>query len=225
MEKPATSSQQPIAPQKSPVFQLPAISYQRQAGFTLVEMIVAVALFAVVMVVAVGALLSLIGANRKAQALQSVMNNLNVALDGMVRNVRMGTDYHCGEGAFQAGGGNDCPVSPGTVFSFSCNPSNPGCTGASWKYRYDATGIYCAGESNQTKMICKSTDNGASWTAITAPEVAIDDMQFYVIGTTPGDTTQPKVVMVISGTAGAQSVRTKTTFHIQATAVQRELDL
>src|SRR5438552_13144631 len=62
-------------------------------GFTLVEMIVAVALFAVVMLVSVGALLSLVGASRKAQALQSVMNNLNISLDGMVRSIRMGSEY------------------------------------------------------------------------------------------------------------------------------------
>src|SRR3989344_5136440 len=83
------------------------------AGFTLVEMIVAVALFAIVMVVAVAALLSLTAANRKAQAIQSVMNNLNIAVDGMVRNMRMGTNYigaTAGEGCESntGGGTNDC---------------------------------------------------------------------------------------------------------------------
>src|SRR3990167_4918000 len=68
------------------------------AGFTLVEMIVAVGLFSLVMLVSVGALLALTGANRKAQALQSVMNNLNIALDGMVRSIRMGSNYSCDGG-------------------------------------------------------------------------------------------------------------------------------
>src|SRR5882672_10508798 len=65
----------------------------RVRGFTLVEMIVAVALFAIVMLVCVGALLALVGANKKVHALQSVMNNLNVTLDGMVRQIRMGSNY------------------------------------------------------------------------------------------------------------------------------------
>ena len=69
-------------------------------GFTLVEMIVAVALFAVVMLISVGTLLALVGANRKAQALQSVINNLNITLDGMVRAIRMGGNFHCGEGTY-----------------------------------------------------------------------------------------------------------------------------
>ena len=61
-----------------------------ERGFSLVEMIVAVTLFAVVMLVSVGALLSLVNATRKARALESVMNNLNVTLDSMVRSLRMG---------------------------------------------------------------------------------------------------------------------------------------
>ena len=82
-------------------------------------MIVAVGLFSLVMLVSVGALLSLTGANRKAQALQSVMNNLNIALDGMVRSIRMGSDYHCGAGVF-IGTGNldDCSSNGGTRFVF-----------------------------------------------------------------------------------------------------------
>src|SRR3989338_9611363 len=66
------------------------------SGFTLIELIVAVGLFAVVMLISVGALMSLVSANRKAQALQSVINNLNITLDGMVRSIREGSDYQCG---------------------------------------------------------------------------------------------------------------------------------
>src|SRR3954463_4374930 len=87
-------------------------------GFTLVEMIVAVALFSVVMLVCVGALLALVGANRKVHALQSVMNNLNVTLDGMVRSIRMGSTFDgSGACAGNSGGPKDC-TSGGTQFSY-----------------------------------------------------------------------------------------------------------
>ena len=76
----------------------------RARGFTLIEMIVSVGLFAIVMLVCVGALLSLVNANRKAQALQSVMNNLNIALDGIVRNAREGSDY---DGSAACSGNSD----------------------------------------------------------------------------------------------------------------------
>jgi len=177
-------------------------------------MIVAVALFAVVMLVAVGALLSLTGANRKAQALQSVMNNLNIALDGMVRNIRMGTNYQCG--GVNAQGWNNC-ASGSVVFAFKPNPDVS--IAPAWIYRFDASGLYCG-----VHRLCRSEDGG-TYVAITAPEVSIDSMTFYVVGAQPGDFIQPKVLVVVRGTAGAASSKTKTTFHIEATAVQRELDL
>ena len=55
-----------------PTVEPPLAAPTANSGFTLVEMIVAVALFAVVMLISVAALLSLVDANRKAQALQSV---------------------------------------------------------------------------------------------------------------------------------------------------------
>ena len=185
-------------------------------GFTLVEMIVSVGLFAIVMLVSVGALLALTGANRKAQALQSVMNNLNIALDGMTRSIRMGSNYHCGPGVFIGTGNLDDCSNGGTMLVIKPFGGNPN----QWGYLFDTGGAYC-GENR----ICKSVDGGTNYVALTSPEVTINDLKFYVIGTTPGDTEQPKVVITVQGTAGVANMRTKTTFSIQATAVQRLLDL
>ncbi len=187
----------------------------RERGFTLVEMIVAVGLFAVVMMVCVGALLSLVHANRKAQALQSVMNNLNIALDGMVRAIRMGTNYDGSSacsGAVDPNAPHDCP-SGGEEVTFE--PFNTPTGSVTYRYVHDANGV---------GRIERSEGEGSA-IAITAPEVSIDEMLFYVVGTNRRDNTQPKVVIVVSGSAGVQGSPTRTTFHIQATAVQRVLDL
>ncbi|QQG38226.1 MAG: type II secretion system protein [Candidatus Kaiserbacteria bacterium] len=181
-------------------------------GFTLIEMIIAVALFATVMLIAVGSLLALVGANRKAQALQSVMNNLNIALDGMVRSIRMGSDYHCGLGTYTAP--LECPTGD-TIFAFEAFGGSAANPTDQWIYKYDP----------DTKRIYKSEDAGSHLYAITAPSVVIDNMKFYVVGTDRGDTTQPKVVITIKGTAGVPGTKTETTFSMQATAVQRLLDL
>jgi len=178
-------------------------------------MIVSTALFAVVMLVSVTALLSLVDANRKTQALHSVMNNLNIALDSMVRALRMGSVYHCGGGEYSLA--LDCERNGDIVLAFEAFGGDRTDAGDQWVYLYDAS----------TKRIYKSENSGEpnSIIAITSPSVTIDSMKFYVIGTTPGDTSQPKVVISIKGTAGADKVKTRTTFHIQATAVQRALDL
>lgn len=195
--------------------------------FTFVELIVSIGLFAIVMLISVGALLALTGANRKAQALQSVMNNLNIALDGMVRSIRMGSDYHCGSGVF-VGTNNldDCSSNGGTRFVFKPFDGNPN----QWIYLFDPDGTSCepAGKSH----ICKSVDGGTNYVALTSEEVTIKSMNFYVQGTTPGCDAvspclpvQPKVVITMEGTAGVANTKTETTFSIQATAVQRLLDL
>lgn len=190
-----------------------------QSGFTLVEMIVAVALFAVVMLVCVAALLALVNANRKAQALQSVMNNLSIALDGIVRSVRMGSQYHGADGDGTCGDANyrlphDC-VHGGSTFAFQ--PYGNSSEEEPWVYTFSE-------DANGVSRIYKS-EGGQAPIPLTAPEVSIEDMRFYVIGTTRGDGLQPKVVIVIKGSAGAVGSRARTTFHIQATAVQRVLDL
>lgn len=186
-------------------------------GFTLVEMIVAVGLFSVVMLVSITALLSLVEANRRAQALQSVMNNLNVAVDGMVRSLREGSGYHCG--SIPIGDATlDCTEGESLVAfkPFSGSLVDP----PHWLYWF-------AEDENGVGRLYKSEDGTLSGgLPITSPEVSIDSVTFYVIGSQQGggDTIQPKVTIVIKGTAGAK-VTNRSTFHVQATAVQRLLDI
>ncbi|MCE9541611.1 type II secretion system GspH family protein [Candidatus Kaiserbacteria bacterium] len=188
----------------------------RTRGFTLVEMIVAVGLFAIVMLVSISALLSLVDANRKAQALQSVMNNLSIAVDGMVREIREGSNYRCGGVSPSNPNCTDAPG--GSVFYFT-----PNCTGScsDWAYVFDSTGTYCG-----TNRLCRSVDGGVSFLPLTSPEVTIDaSSAFYVIGAARTDQVQPKVLIIIKGSAGVAKAKVRTTFHIQSTAVQRVLDI
>jgi prepilin-type N-terminal cleavage/methylation domain-containing protein len=196
-----------------------------ERGFSLIELMVAITLFAVVMLVSVGALLSLVDANRKARSLESVMNNLNIAVDGMVRSIRMGNTYNCNATAVPAHEvGGDCGLGA-DLFSFAPFGSNPDVQTERWVYYFEEG----AGESGG-RLLRSRTGNLGDAVAITAPEVNIEDVTFYVDGTIRANTlsqdkTQPKVVMVIKGTAGAGNAKTETTFYIQATAVQRVLDL
>lgn len=189
-------------------------------GFTLVEMIVSVGLFAVVMLICVGALLALVGANRKVQALQLVMNNLNITLDGLMRSARMGNTFHCG-----ATGVNATPLAPANCTSgdivFAFEPYGNGPSDPPWIYSYDPV----------AKSLFRA-QNGGTAVAMTASQVQIDSMQFFVDGTTSGcdvaspcTPKQPKVMIVIKGTAPVLNSKARSTFHLQMTAVQRVLDI
>jgi len=206
------------------------LSVENKRGFTLIEMMVAISLFAIVMTVSVGALLSLVDANRKAQAMQSVMNNLNIALDGMVRNIRMGTAYHCGTknetNQTVLSTKADCP-SGGDLIAFEAYGNSPTDISNQWVYWVENGRLYRSEDSRITKL------------PLTAPEVIIDSFKVYVTGAvgtlnTNGDTVQPKVLFSIQGTAGATNdslsvignkKKINTTFNIQAVASQRLLDL
>jgi len=61
-----------------------------RSGFSLVEMMVAIAIFMVVAVIAVAALLKIVDANRKSETLQDAVNNINFAMDSITREVRVG---------------------------------------------------------------------------------------------------------------------------------------
>ena len=204
-----------------------------QAGFTLIEMMVAVSLFAVVMTISVGALLSLVDANRKAQSIQSVMNNLNVALDGMVRNIRMGTAYHCDDNVNERSKlalstRQDC-TDPGVLLSFEAFGNSLTNNEDQWVYWAEGGRLWRSTEAR----------NPGTELPLTAPEVEIDSFQVFVTGAegvfnVNGDTVQPKVVFSIQGTAGAENSlfsvvgtakKIRTTFNIQAVASQRLLDL
>jgi prepilin-type N-terminal cleavage/methylation domain-containing protein len=67
-------------------------------GYTLIELIIAVGLFAIIMTLASGAYLVMIGANRRAQALATATNNLSFVMESMTRSIRTGSNYSAGCG-------------------------------------------------------------------------------------------------------------------------------
>lgn len=77
-------------------------------GYTLIELIVAVGLFALVMMLVSGAYITVIGLTEQAQGMATGIDNLSFALETMTLTIRTGTNYSCN-------GGGDC--SGGAAFS------------------------------------------------------------------------------------------------------------
>lgn len=78
---------------------------QNNKGFTLLEMIVSMGIFTIVAVIAVGSLVRISSLNRQAQSLQAATNNINYILESMSREMRVGSTYHCADGAVYNGNG------------------------------------------------------------------------------------------------------------------------
>lgn len=188
----------------------------RTGGYTLVEMLVAIGIFAIVMTIATGALFSLVDANRKARSLNTTMTNFNFALDAMSRDIRTGYDYRCENWPVSGTSPRDCAGGGNTLIleGESGDPSNPN---DQIIYVYDAS----------NNVVRRSRDGGSTYEDITSRNLDLTDFQFYVTGagrtTGPSsDTQQPHVTITAAGAVGENEARS--TFEVQTTVTQRVLD-
>ena len=188
---------------------------QKNTGFTLVEMLVAVFVFSIIMTIAVGAIFSLVSANKSSQALKSVTDNLSSALDSMSREIRYGRNYHLGHS--------------GTCADFteptSC-PGNPNDTSTfAFLDRIGRLVIYdfvidpASGDNTGYIRKCVGDTSDGNCFPLTASEVHIKDMHFYVRGAETSSDYQPQLVMTIYGFAKVGS--SKSEFNIETMVTQR----
>lgn len=182
-------------------------------GFTLVEMLVAVSVFSMVMLMATGSVFSIVEANKKTHSIKSVMTNLNFALESMARDIRVGLKYRCTNDSGDSGvTALDCGGAGGTVFSYKANRDLDG-NGYddSDRIKYWVQGGRIMRQSASDPAI-----------PITATEITVDSLRFYVDGSAQYDGRQPKVVMTVGGSSGVGKTRSE--FNIQTTISQRSLD-
>lgn len=180
---------------------------------------VSVAIFSMVMTVALGSLLAISYADRKSQTLKTVMDNLSFAMEGMSRTIRTGVNYHC-DTTNMSGGTltpQDCPngVAGATYFAVLSNDGY-----------YTA---YCL-LNNSVKRIQSVTMplsttclDANGFLPITSSEIVVSNLKFYVIGAPLGDGIQPKTVMTVTGYVNIGS-NASTTFSLQTAVTQRIYD-
>ncbi len=173
------------------------------SGFTLIELMTAVSIFLIVVMISMSAIFGVFDANRKSRSLKNVMSNLNLAVEGMSKEMRFGTKYHCGVSGVSTAPQN-CPGGDNYITFLSTN--NEQIT-----YRLNGTAI-------------EKDVNGAGFVPLTAPEVVIEDLKFYVLGAGGSEVNflQPKVEMHVKSRAG--SGRSETKFALQTLVSQRMLD-
>ncbi len=191
---------------------------KQNRGFTLIEMMVSVSIFAMVMLMATGALLSIIDASRKAQAQQTAYSNLDAAIESMSRGIRVGTAYRCVLLAGDLGqpiiaSPQDCP-SGASTFAFEAYGGNPALTTDQTVFRLNGT------------QIERSLTSGSvgSWVPLTSSQIAVDGLLFYVNGSQPSNSQQPMVNFLVRGHVGTNQ-KTRSDFNIQTTVSQRLLDI
>ena len=215
-------------------------------GFSLIEMIVSLGIFAIVVTTAVGALIVVISNNQKLQAEQVAMANLSFALDSMTREIRMGYNYYCeGRPNYSSGGPNNIFYSgnnPESIIGESVKDCVNG-AGASDKIR--GVSFYEGGDSltggaagrnhityyydyDAKKIYRRVSDDPAQ--SIMSSDLDIVDARFYVSGSETftknsgsADLIQPTVTIYIEAKS-AGNINGKT-YKLQTTVSQRTLDI
>lgn len=175
-------------------------------GFTLVELLVSVGVFAVVAVLITGGYITVLGYARHAEATASATDNLAFALENVTRNLRTGYSYSCGTSL----GLGDCGGSGNTSFSFVDN------LGATVTYEHVAPTASTNGSITQTV--------GGTTYKITDAAVNITSLRFYLTGSSPSDVLTPTVRIVVTGSVpGYQN--NPVSFTLETLAIMRGIDL
>ena len=68
----------------------------KKRGFTLVEMMVSVAIFSIIMTVGIGALVSIVDKYNVSQQEKKAADSLNFVLESLTREIRLGRNYYSG---------------------------------------------------------------------------------------------------------------------------------
>ena len=182
----------------------------KNKGFTLIELMVAISIFTMIMLVAMGSLFSMLDSAKGARALRLATDNVNFAMESMTRSIRMGTNYDSNADmaldSHRDGKSNSISFKPQPQGNLPIDPS--------LKVSY---GLGAGDPYRESILRCV----GGSCSPITSPDVKIDQLQFTVKGSAPGtlDNVQASVYIIVKGTVTVKGI--DHSFAIQTMASQR----
>ncbi len=194
------------------------INIQKNKGFTLIELMVASSIFAMIMLVCIGALIVTLNTAKNSRALRVAMDNVNFAMESMTRSLRMGTSYYCAEAGSQVPmrdnkeENQDCE-NGGTFIAFV--PQLPDEHFSRIGYQI----VKRENEDTHTLKRCDGSTQPATCVDIVSSDVDIHKLNFIVKGSDETDGVQASVYMMVQGSIMIKGKAND--FSIQTLASQR----
>ena len=173
-------------------FQFSIFNFQKSEGFTLIELIVAMAVFSTVITIVSSIFVSTVGSQRKNVNQQEVLENARYVLEIMGRAIR------------QSNVQTPNTPSGGSSSLIITHPIKGSIT-----YQLDNGQI-------------KETSGGIT-DALTSSDVLVEKLSFIVQGKGVGDSTQPRVTIIIS-LSNVQPGVNANSIKLQTTITPRNLD-
>lgn len=184
----------------------------KKSGFSLIEMIISIGIFAFAVVTISTMLLSVKMAQFKAAAIQDVVDNVRFALEAVTKELRTGTNYQV----------VSCDGVANTQINF-VNQEYQKLAYAFYTPSGSTGGIYKIVPDVSGNLNCTNI-SGADHTssALTSPEVYIDSLPIRTIGlseqTRDG---QPMIIISFKSRSVAPQLQAYTTMNLQTTVTSR----
>ena len=172
-----------------------------RSGFTLIELMVASAIFIVVVGISVGSIISIVDGNKKTLAFSSIMNNFNFAMEDMSRSLREGWYYHCGQSGVGYDYSMDAASNDGALSTTrNCSIGGDYIAFESIEKSINnpndqivyALGPHPSGDTTKFQLV-KSENSGVNWLPITSSNIFVESINFYVLCVQSGTLTERKV--------------------------------
>lgn len=155
---------------------------KEQGGFTLMEMVVVLAIFTMSSVIIANIFITLINTQRKIITQQKILSEARYAMDIMSRNIRMGTISYNDYSSIQTPYENELYLKDidGNKNFFKLCDTTGDCVES------------CPADVE--KCLIMSIDEGANWESITSKNIEIQDLRFYIRPTNdPFDDGSPNI--------------------------------
>ena len=163
-------------------------------GFTLLEVIISMGIFFVVVIIAIGAVLSINRAHIKASNLQAIQDNLRFTLEFITKEIRSGKSY--------------AVISP-TQISFTDSGGN--------------FVSYCLLGEAIHRLTAIGACDASPPAPLTGDDIIVEQLKFLLIDTASEggvDAVQPRMTIAIK--ARTKNPRLATSFNLETTVTQRQ---
>lgn len=190
-----------------------------QNGFTLVELMVSIAVFTMVMTIGIGSLLISSDNANASNKLRTAVDNVNFAMESLTRELRTGSHFYCSDSVLNIS--NDTEVadcsSGGTIIAFKPQQVSGSQDRVAYKRVPRADGTYTL-----KKFEYKSPGPYVE-SEMVSSVIDIQTLNFYVRGSYLNDNIQPSVKILIKGVVNIKG--SSVPFYIQSFASQRSSEI
>ncbi len=195
--------------------------YSNSAGFTIIEVMIATAVFLIVVTIGINALLSASVLHDKSQGMRSILDSMSFAMEDISKNMRTGYHYYCvtvSDSMSNVNSSKSGPTCVGVAFeSASGDQAN---SNDQWVYYLSGGKLYKAVAGPYTSL-------AVNFIQLTPDEVVLDSSSFFsVLGAESnisGNHQQAFTTIHLTGKITYKGVVTP--FALQTSVSERLLDI